>query len=157
LVLVYLGASTCGWSNAAGMPELIDSVKIAMAQVARARGWSFEAVGIALDWDPEAGFAHLQKMGRFDEVATGYNWGNTLAMRYFGEYSAEAPSTPELILVHRFLNAPNFESGPFMLEVTDEGVLYRAVGGIEIQRWARNHFPVPASAQDEPGLMARVP
>ncbi len=143
LVMVYLGAASCGWSNAEGMPELIEKIKLALHAEATARGWAFESVGIALDWNVEAGLSHLRKFGGFDEVSAGRNWDNSLAVRYLGAVE-ELPATPQIIAIHRVVTAANMRDGPFVLQSDSEEVLVRMSGGVEIKRWVRNGVPLPA-------------
>ncbi len=146
LVMIYLGAASCAWSNAEGMPGLVERVKVELHAKAAARGWAFEAVGIALDWDVEQGLKHLRKFGEFDEVSAGRNWDNSLALRYFGAHVTEPPSTPQVIAIHRIVTPANFRDGPFVLETTGEEVLFRVAGGVELKRWVRNGIPVPMGA-----------
>ena len=74
-----MGKAACAWSNREEMPPAAESIKLSLLRQARERNASFVVIGIAPDWAPERGIAHLSKFGRFDEIATGSSWSNTLA------------------------------------------------------------------------------
>jgi hypothetical protein len=61
LLMVYVGAASCSWSNVPEMQQMLRDVKSSLISQARANGWRFHAVGIAIDWDVEAGLAHLHR------------------------------------------------------------------------------------------------
>lgn len=56
LVLVYIGGSTCGWSNVPELPKIVKSLKRHFQSLAIDNGMQFSAVGIARDTDPHAGW-----------------------------------------------------------------------------------------------------
>ncbi len=63
--MVYIGSSTCGYSNDSSLPKLIDDAKIKLQRMAIRQGWSFSAIGLSIDWIPEQGFGaqlYLNKM-----------------------------------------------------------------------------------------------
>ena len=49
IVLVYIGSSTCAFSNAETLPETIERLKTAVQEQAVSSGLSFAAVGVAKD------------------------------------------------------------------------------------------------------------
>ncbi len=61
--MVYIGSSTCGYSNDSSLPKLIDDAKIKLQRMAIRQGWSFSAIGVSRDWIPEQGVDHLGKFG----------------------------------------------------------------------------------------------
>ncbi len=104
IALVYLGSSTCGWSNLPEVSRAVKDAKRLVAGRARDAGMRFSAVGIALDADASLGWGHLRKAGRFDEVSTGMGWANSGADKYvFGALAGPA-STPQLLVVERLVN-----------------------------------------------------
>jgi hypothetical protein len=131
IVLVYLGSSSCGWSNLPEVARAVRDAKILVAGYARNAGMRFTALGIALDADASRGWAHLRKAGLFDEVAAGMGWANSGADKYvFGNLAGPA-STPQLLVVQRSLSTgpggrPRAES---------ERVLVRKTGSNAILSW----------------------
>ncbi len=131
IVLVFLGSSSCGWSNLPEVSRAVRDAKILVAGHARDSGMRFSALGIALDVDASRGWAHLRKAGSFDEVAAGMGWANSGAEKYvFGTLAGPA-STPQLLVVQRSLSAgpggrPKAES---------ERVLVRKTGSNAILSW----------------------
>lgn len=59
LVFVYVGSSTCGWSNVPELPDLVRTLKLRLQERAGAEGMSFAAVGVARDMSAANGMAHL--------------------------------------------------------------------------------------------------
>jgi hypothetical protein len=143
LVLIYFGKAHCAWSNRPEMPELIETAKLHLATLAAAKGWSFEAMGVALDWSPTDGLAHLSKFGSFDEVAAGFNWANASALRYFADRIPEPTATPQILVLRRTLLKPDFSAGAFTYRAVNERLVLRKVGVFEIHQWVKNDLPVP--------------
>ena len=131
IVLVYLGSSTCGWSNLPEVSRAVRDAKILVAAHARDSGTRFSALGIALDADASRGWAHLRKAGSFDEVAAGMGWANSGAEKYvFGTLAGPA-STPQLLVVQRSLS-----TGPGgRPKAESERVLVRKTGSNAILSW----------------------
>ena len=131
IVLVYLGSSSCGWSNLPEVSRAVRDAKLLVSEHAQNAGMRFSALGISLDMDAARGWAHLRKAGLFDEVAAGMGWANSGAHKYvFGPLAGPA-STPQLLVVQRSLSdgpggSPKAES---------DRVLARHVGSSAIVRW----------------------
>ena len=131
IVLVYLGSSSCGWSNLPEVSRAVRDAKVLVAEHARNAGMRFSALGIALDVDASRGWAHLRNAGLFDEIAAGMGWANSGADKYvFGKLAGPA-STPQLLVVQRSLSTglggrPKAES---------ERVLVRKTGSNAILGW----------------------
>lgn len=142
VLVVYFGSAHCSWSNDKAVPGLIQEIQLQARHRAAALGWSFEAIGVAVDWDPVEGVQHLQKTGRFDEMAAGANWTNSLVMRYSSE-NGEPFATPQVVVVRRFLRKPNSIDGVFNYAVRDESLLVRKVGLNELRQWVNAHVPIP--------------
>lgn len=143
LVMVYLGAASCGWSNVPEMAPLLREARSRLVVQARMLGWRFHTIGIAVDWGVEDGLQHLRRNGPFDQVATGGNWGNAALSQLLGAVT-EVPATPQVVIIRRRLMPPDFDMGYFTPRVADEAVLLRLSGLIELKRWVRNGAPVPA-------------
>lgn len=136
LVMVYIGSSACGWSNDPALPGVVEKLKVRLADNARERGLSFKAVGVSIDWSTEAGIDHLKRFGRFDEVATGYNWAGTHALRYLWSGYTPRVATPTLLIYRRQLQGPDVDSGQAWYGELDLEILTAKVGLHEILEWA---------------------
>ncbi len=142
LFLVYVGSSGCGWSNVEWLPAVVDSVKMVLRDRAANLGISFATLGVAVDWFPEDGVSHLKKMGAFDEIAAGYSWMNSSALRYLWSDMPGETGTPQLALLYRDLRVPGRGWGEGGVGRQRESLLNRAVGAFEIRQWLRNGVPV---------------
>jgi hypothetical protein len=98
LVMVYISSSTCIGNRARGLHEAIDSLKLILQARATARGMTFRAVGVALDWSADTGLSYLKEFGTFDEYAVGSNWfGLGPATLIWGDSTA-APHIPQVLI-----------------------------------------------------------
>lgn len=145
LVMVYVGASSCGWSNAPGVSKAVKALKRALAAHAQAEGMSFKAVGVALDWNPEVGVKHLRKFGLFDEISAGYNWGNSLAINDAWSVNNGRPRTPTVVAYRRRFTVPK-PGGAMVYREEGRQVLGVASGRREIVRWAESEEVLPTTA-----------
>jgi len=162
LVLVFLGSSTCGFSNLPRFPARIHDIKLSLSKRAADLGLSFVAIGLALDWNAETGFRYLRKFGRFDEILVGRNWFGTGAEKFIWEEFPGEPATPQLILLYRVLpgskSGDSAPSGRF----ESERVLLRLSGIVKIDGWVRRGMPLPglspewnAESQNPAGALDR--
>lgn len=143
LVMVYFGMSSCSWSNAKGLPEAIEEVRRALREKARKKGWSFVAVGVALDWSVEEGLGHLRKLGHFDEVSVGSNWTNSMAIRYLWEDFPGPAATPQVVVLKRTVGMREGGTGGVAYFVDKERVLTRKLGTVEIEQWVKDRVNLP--------------
>lgn len=144
LLVVYVGSSTCPWSNEPQLPGAIQTVKTRLAGYASARGLSFKALGISLDWSAQRGTAYLAKFGLFDEISAGYNWGNSVAMRYS---DASVPAATPMVLAYTqtlVRVAPRDSVGSTFYEERDRRLVLVKRGTGEITAWADSGAPLPA-------------
>jgi len=65
ILMVYVGQSHCGPSNALELPQMIEDIKVDLHRLAEASGARFRAVGLSLDLSATEGFDHLAKFGEF--------------------------------------------------------------------------------------------
>lgn len=130
VVLVYVGSSTCVWSNVPRLPKLIEHIKLTLQANAEAEGKLFFAVGVARDRDSDRGLRHLRSFGAFDEVMSGGSWLNTGILKYVFEDLPGPAATPQLVVLERQVQV---REGNY--SVTDERILARAVGLEEIDEW----------------------
>ena len=135
LVLVYFGSAACGWCNDPGLPGVIDSAKVAVREHAAVRGASFSAMGIAIDWDTKDGVEHLDKVGHFDDIATGrirYGLGARTYLHLLD-------GTPQVSVLER--TASNLEGGVFQRFKETELIRQTSLSGIA--DWVRRGAPIP--------------
>ena len=132
LVLVYIGSSTCGWSNRPELSPMIRNLKSELSERAGAAGLGFAAVGVARDIRAADGLAHLEEFGPFDEVMAGNSWANTGIQEFvYGVGGMGGPgATPQVVLVSRRLD---YSAGHVSL--VDGRVLLRRSGFGEISDW----------------------
>ena len=154
LVMVYVGSSTCPWANQRSLPEALETIKVRLAAVAREHGMGFKAVGLAVDWLPERGIAHLKRFGHFDEVAAGGGWGGTLALRYLWSDTQVGAATPQVLVYTRVFLAPAEATDPFLYEERERRTRAVKRGFAEIVEWSESRVPlnlsVPGDAQADP-------
>jgi hypothetical protein len=142
LALIFIGSSTCGASRHEALPAAVQRLKLEMRERALASGRSFTTLGIARDWDVDAGIEHLRRFGRFDEVIAGRNWVNTGLLRYVWEDLPGRAATPQVLVVDRRLVDRNgVEASGGVLQ--EERLVARLVGWQEIDRWAARGAPMP--------------
>lgn len=139
LALVYVGSSTCGWSNVPELPEMIKDLKRELGNRADDLGMSFAAVGVARDMVAADGIRHLEKFGDFDEVMSGRGWANIGVLKYVYGEEGEGPGvTPQVLVVERSLD----DAGGHVALGADRVVLRKA-GLNEIREWVRIGAPTP--------------
>ena len=133
VVLVYLGAASCGWSNIDGLPDAVRRIRDHWYALTRGEaGTGFATVGIARDVNIDAGIEHLAKYGPFDEAVVGRGWLNVGFFKYvYGEMPGPA-ATPQVLVVQRTVHRTGGQTW-----ISDERVLRRFVGADEIMQWHR--------------------
>jgi hypothetical protein len=146
LAFVYIGSSTCGWCNVEDLPRLIKQSKLHVKDEAQTDSLQFSATGIAKDWKVKDGVAHLEKFGRFDEIMAGKSWLNSGLRRYvWGELAGDA-STPQVLVLERYLDVPASASETVAFSVEDERRLVKKTGVASIRNWLQDGAPVPKSS-----------
>jgi hypothetical protein len=142
VALVFIGSSSCSWSNVDYLPGLIEGAKVALARRADSLEYSFSATGLVQSTSTNAGAIFLQKFGQFDEVAFGRGWYNIGLQKYVYETFPGPPATPQIVVVERWLGAPPSR------QITRERVLVRRIGAEAIEAWVVAGAPLPIG---EPG------
>lgn len=139
VVLIYVGSSTCAWSNVQELPLQVRRLKTIMQQRARTEGRQFATIGIARDRLASVGLSHLKKFGPFDEVMAGRSGANRGIQEYiYGAGSMAGPdATPQIILVSRRLAFPANH-----VSIVDERVILRKRGFAAISEWIAEGAPV---------------
>ncbi len=141
LALIYIGSSTCYWSNVDLLPSLLREIKTQLRERAQSTGYYFASIGIARDRNVESGLRHLRKMGPFDEVMTGRGWLNIGVLKYVFEDLPGPAATPQVLVVKRQLYR-ELEA----TEIRSEEILVRKVGVAEIEAWVQQGMPLPTIA-----------
>lgn len=130
VVLVYVGSSTCAWSNVPRLPKLVEELKLTLQARAKSEGKTFFTVGVARDLESDRGLRHLEDFGTFDEVMSGGSWINTGILKYIFDDLPGPAATPQLVLLERLVEV---REGNY--SIVDERILARAVGLEEIDEW----------------------
>jgi hypothetical protein len=147
LVMVYIGSSTCGWSNDPALPGAVEELKVRLSQDAVERGVSFKAVGVAVDASPDDGMEHLSRFGKFDELAAGYGWANSSAARYLGSSGAARLATPQIVVLTQVLVVPDGADTDVLDEhffrETGQSLLAAVAGTDRILQWADSPLKLP--------------
>lgn len=155
LAMVFIGSSRCAASNRESLPPAVERLKLLLRDRAAQSGRSFTTLGVARDWDVEAGLAHLRRFGRFDEVSAGRNWLNGGVLHYVWDDLPGQAATPQVVVVERRLvDRRTSEAADGVVQ--DERLVTRLVGWKEIERWARRGAPLqlpPVPAPADPILL----
>lgn len=141
LALVFIGSSQCAFSTNPDLPRMIEHAKNAVKETAVEAGMSFSTLGVAKDWNVDAGIAHLSAFGRFDEIMAGRSWMNEGVLKYIWQTLPGAPSTPQVLVVERMVTVPLAAGDRF--KVSDESVITRKIGLDEIEQWVEAGMPLP--------------
>jgi hypothetical protein len=142
IVMLYFGSAHCAWADSKELPSAVEAAKLSLRSQAQSKGWGFEAIGVALDWSWVEGASHLAKMGSFDEISSGLNWSNSMALKYLGGEDPGPESTPEIVVLRRTVVKPDFVH-TFAYRESSENLLVRKIGLYDIQRWVRIGAPIP--------------
>lgn len=143
LAMIYFGSAHCAWASSPRLPRAVRTIETALATAARDRGWGFEAIGVALDWNPIEGIDHLRTVGAFDEVSSGENWGNSYATKYLGGLLHDPGATPEIVVMERRIQKADADSGRVNQRVDRKQLVLAKVGMVDIERWVANGVALP--------------
>lgn len=131
VVLVYIGSSSCGWSNVPELPGLVERMKRDLRAWSTDRELGFLAIGIARDINVAAGLRHIESFASFDEVMAGRSWANVGVQKYvYGELAGPG-ITPQVVIIHRRIEY----HGTGKVAIESERVLARMAGLREITDW----------------------
>jgi len=131
IVVVLIGMSNCGAAQRPEFPPAFERAVKRLREGADSRGERLSTIGVALDWDVADGLDFLTRVGRFDEVAAGLNWQNSLALRYIFRDFPGQPAVPQVVVLERTI-----EIQQTSLDARDERLLDRIVGVQPIIDWA---------------------
>lgn len=139
---IYLGSSRCVYSNDEKLYAAIRHLKSDLQNRVKKNDLGFSAIGIAAEWDPAKGIAHLEKFGKFDEINAGNAWSNHGVIKYVGEMGEEA-STPQVFLILR-----TYSESISNIVVTEKRII-SLTGKDEILRWYNEGAPLPQAFKQE--------
>jgi len=142
IVFLYLGSAACAHSDDPESIEAVTRAKALLSGAAKEEGLGFSTHGIATDWDPASGLAHLERLGAWDEVSLGRGWGNSTAIRHFFQGSVKPVITPGIVVLFRRMELELRADGLITgYRVQGDRVLMRRYGKSEIQEWVRHGAP----------------
>jgi len=147
LEMVFIGSPRCKWSNQPELPALINKIRSDLSILADSLGMSFNAVGIAVDWDPVAGLEYLAGIGQFNEMSSGGNWGNSMVLKHIWSDGSAVPSTPQLLVYSRDLRVPSVGGAWASFAEINREKVFGKVGFQAIKGWAENGSQVPRLTQ----------
>ncbi len=142
--MVFIGSSTCPFSNHSTLPRLIEDAKLNLQRKALDLGLSFSTIGVSIDWVTSDGITHLNKFGDFDEVTTGRKWHGTGANIYLGQIPG-VNATPQILVLARI---PEQSRDNEAMSVKKEMPIYRIAGLQRISNWLDRGLPLPQDALD---------
>jgi hypothetical protein len=128
----------------------VRAIKNKLAAKAKAANTGFAAIGVSLDWSPEAGADYLLRgksifgthdFGAWDEIHAGRNWMNELVIRYIWRDYPGTPGISQLVVVERTV-----VQGQRGLAVGADKLLYRALGPEAMIAWLNAGLPLVESA-----------
>jgi len=133
LLAILFTSATCAAANEEDFPDLYDRVIRRLRADATTHEVHLATMGVAIDWDIDAGLQALRRLGRFDEIAVGRNWLNSTALRLLAPTAGGTPTIPQVIVVSRHVSQ---NSG--QIETTEDDVVLRLVGPEAIVAWERD-------------------
>jgi hypothetical protein len=134
IIAVYVGAE----GTDGGMTSAVADMRSSLTTQATARGFRFIARGVSIEPTVQGGLRHLARLGAFDEVSVGGNWGNSAVVRYLGGDSRDTLQViPQVVLVERDARVEGHK-----IEFGAERELARYIGTDVISAWVRRGAPI---------------
>jgi hypothetical protein len=134
VIAVYIGSG----GTDGGMTTVISDMRAALQRQASAGGYHFIARGVSIEPTVEGGLRHLSRLGTFDEVSVGGNWGNSAVVRYVGADSRTRPQLiPQVVLLER-----EARMDERVIEFGPEREIGRFTGTDGISAWVKRGAPV---------------
>jgi hypothetical protein len=144
IVLVFIGASTCAFSQPASVKRALEAAEETLARLAQHGGLRVKKIGVSVDISVAKGIEYLTRVGEFDEVLIG-GGGTNIGFEFFAATVLGGPLvTPQILIVERHPRSlgQNPDGGMFHVRV-------RVAGGSEVERWGAAGAPVPASLSSQ--------
>jgi hypothetical protein len=135
---VIISSSTCKAGQTPGYRQAVDLAVELVGKQAREAGTRHRVLGIAVEYDLEAGFNHLQSLSDgFHEVVVGGNWLNSGTEKFIWGNLGEVPGLPQILVVSRTV-----VQGESTFSVQDEELIFRLVGADQIMAWVDGGAPI---------------
>ena len=147
LLAVLISSSWCAGNAVGGFDAAVREMKDVLAARADSLGYSFSAIGVAVDWDVSDGVRYLLEgvstsgdldFGPWGEIVVGRDWLNSASSLFALERGARWLAVPQVFVLERTVIPSEF-----YVEVTTPRLLLQVSGGEDIVDWAERAFPVP--------------
>ena len=136
VVMVYIGSSTCNYSNDKRLPSIVENIKSKVLKLALSENKGFTTIGIAIDWNIQDGFNHLNKIGNFNEILVGNNWFNHGSSKYFFNDSLSIPGTPQILLIKRsYSHHDKSGENSISYKISSDSLISKFVGIEDLIKW----------------------
>ena len=139
IVMVYVGATSCGPCHAPEVKAALEAAKVALAERAEREGKTFVAVGVATDYIVEEGVEFLASSGRFDEIIVGRNWLNSASLAHLWRSEGVEDRVVGLPGVVVFEQDVAFGE---IVEASEPRYLVELTGASDIPAWAEAGAPL---------------
>ncbi|MGB3543837.1 hypothetical protein [Rubrivirga sp.] len=146
LVMVYVGATSCGPCHSPELKSALEMAKVALAERAEREGKTFVAVGVAIDYIVEEGIEFLASSGRFDEIVVGRNWLNSASLAHLWRSEGVEDRMVGLPGVVVFEQQVSFGE---TVEASEPRYLVELMGADDIPAWAEAGAPLECRSWDE--------
>jgi hypothetical protein len=146
LLAVLVSSSWCGGNAVKGFDAAIRQMKNALAARADSLGYTFSAIGVAVDWDVSTGIRYLMEgestagrlsFGPWAEIVVGRNYIDSASSLYVLPHGIRL-TVPQVLIVQRLVTPT--ETRP---QVGTPHMLLRVSGGEDIVEWARTGWSIP--------------
>jgi hypothetical protein len=140
VLAICFGQSDCAPCREPALKAALHDMKPLLLEQANRSARDFSTLGVALDWDLEAGLSLLEPLTELDEVAVGANWMNAAAIRWIWQDSTSRAGIPQIVLVERTVAV-----GGTGIAVGPDRLLKRVIGADAIRAWVAQGAPLPPS------------
>jgi hypothetical protein len=147
VLAVLISSSWCAGNAVDGFDAAIREMKDVLSARADSLGYSFSAIGVAVDWDISVGVRYLLEgvstsgdldFGPWGEIAVGRDWLNSASSMFAVERGVRWLAVPQVLVLERTVIPTETH-----LEVTTPRPLLQVSGGEDIGEWAERAFPIP--------------
>ena len=111
-------------------------MKVILKRHAKAKGRTFTATGVALDWHVDSGVEFIRAVGPFDEIIVGKNWNNLGVVEYIWADTASFAALPQVVLVERTVQGKSDRK-----MVSPSVIVARYVGPKTVADWVNAGAP----------------
>jgi hypothetical protein len=130
LVLVYIGARSCGFCNDPEFKVVLSRFKLAIAGLAQVERRKLRTIGVSNDWDVEVGLQFLRDCGPWDEVVVGNNWYNSAIIEHVWNLPDVDGSIPQVVVFERAFILTGTRWIPGV-----KRYLIRLIGKVQMNEW----------------------